>query len=176
VPTTITPPTSSTPATLSAASPLAAQIAQFIEDDDNVELRALLMTQMLPCVAEDSGISGPFCPPNVTIGAEVEAAFTAGCQGGWTTEVDELAVTIVELAGSPMALAELEPRTADWPGDVPYGEMVLVFFPAGSDQTSGVAVYVDENAIARTQIDCKPAEDFLLNGSGGELPILWQAQ
>ena len=178
---TASPPTvsaTSTPAappSLKSVSMLAGEVAELIDESDESGLRNLMAAQMLPCVAEDSGVAGPFCGSGFEVGTPVEAAFTAGCQGGWTTDVDNLAATIISTAGAPLGLAELEPRNVDWPGDVPYGETVLVFSPSGSDVTASVALFLDADQVVRTQVGCKRAEDFLLDRTGASLHILWRA-
>jgi len=74
-----------------------------------------------------------------------------------------------------LGLAELEAPNVDWPGDVPYGEIVLVFSPSGSDVTASVALFLDTDQVVRTQVGCKRAEDFLLDRTGASLHILWRA-
>src|SRR3990172_7366309 len=71
---TASPPTvsaTSTPAPpppLKSVSMLAGQVAELIEESDESGLRSLMAAQMLPCVAEDSGVAGPFCGSGFEVG------------------------------------------------------------------------------------------------------------
>lgn len=169
-------PTTSPPASLSSVSPLASRVAEAVARRDEAALRASLTTSMLPCVATDSGQAGPFCRGTDPPGTVSEAFPTAVCEGGWTTDVGSLVAAIVNTAGSPYALAVLEPPTADWPADTPYGQTVLVFSPSGSNVTAAVALFLDATSVVRTQVGCTRADAFLRDSRGQSLRILWQAQ
>jgi len=169
-------PTAGLPPSLSSVSPLSSRVAEAVARRDEAALRASLTTSMLPCFATNSGQAGPFCRGTDPIGTITEAFPTAVCEGGWTTNIESLVADIVATAGSPYALAVLEPPTADWPAGTPYGETVLVFSPSGPNVTAAVALFLDAAHIVRTQVGCTLADSFLQGSNGQSLRVLWQAQ
>ncbi len=174
---TVTRVASHTPgasAELSSVSPLAFTIVRAVEQRDEASLRALMITHIVPCVAEDSGQAGPFCSEGEALGTLTEVISVAVCQGGWSADIDQWVANIVATAGAPHALAQLTPGRADWPSEL-YGETVLVFAPRGSDVTRSVAIFLDDDGIVRSQIGCKRADDFLLDNEGNRLRVFWRA-
>lgn len=95
----------------------------------------------------------------------------AGCQPGWTPDVDDSVDAWLARAGDAYALVELPPRPNTWPEPLPYGDQVLVFASRpGEPLNQAVAVHLAGDAIVHVQNGCRTADQFV-----DGLTVLWRA-
>jgi len=130
-----------------------------------------------PCTLDPE--RSPRCDDGDAEGTVYDVFPSAVCQGFWTRNIEANMEGVLSSAGEPFAVARLG-SAPDWTRQamIPYGEYVVVFAAlSGVDAPQAVAVYVSEDAIVRTQVGCRRADQFLEPGVGEEKPkVIWRAE
>lgn len=156
---------------------VAQRIIDLVAEQDLVGLVNAVSMQLRPCTLNPEG--SPRCDQGDVEGTTYRVFPSGACQGFWTTDVEATMQGVLSAAGQPFAVARLG-APPDWARDPgpPYGEYAIIFAAqSGAQAPDAVAVFVEGDAIVRTQIGCRRADQFLEPGVGEERPeVIWEPE